>query len=112
MVLLVRPKSKQYVAIVGFDYKDRYILDGMYRIDNSSLFGAENRSNDYFRVSGAYRISKDIELPGVQELKIRGAYGTAGQRPGFSWQYDIINLASGALSTNRCKRNTNNIYNY
>ena len=98
-------RANNMFAIVGFDYKDRYILDGMYRIDNSSLFGAENRSNDYFRVSGAYRISKDIELPGVQELKIRGAYGTAGQRPGFSWQYDIINLANGGLSTNRVKEN-------
>jgi TonB-linked SusC/RagA family outer membrane protein len=94
-------------AIAGLVYKDRYIFDGMYRIDESSLFGPDHRSNDYYRVSAAYRITKDIKIPGVQELKIRSAMGTAGQRPGYNWQYDIINLSSGSLSTNRSKLNPN-----
>jgi TonB-linked SusC/RagA family outer membrane protein len=93
-------------AIVGLDYKDRYILDGMYRIDNSSLFGEDHRSNSYYRASGAYRISKDLEINGIQELKIHGAYGTAGQRPGFNWQYDQVEITEGAvLSTDRTKAN-------
>jgi len=98
-------RAKNAFIILGLDYKDRYIFDAMYRTDGSSLFGENHRWNNYYRVSGAYRISKDIEIPNVQELKVHAALGTAGQRPGFSWQYDRINVASGNLSTNRTQAN-------
>merc|ERR1712137_542603 len=65
--------TNNYFAILGLDYKDRYIFDGMYRIDQSSLFGENHRTNDYFRASAAYRISKDVDIPGIQELKIHAA---------------------------------------
>ncbi|MFD1094121.1 SusC/RagA family TonB-linked outer membrane protein [Salegentibacter chungangensis] len=102
---LIDERAQNAFAIVGLDYKDRYILDAMYRIDRSSLFGENFRENDYYRVSGAYRISQDVDIPGVQEMKVHAALGTAGQRPGFSWQYDAIGLTNGALSTNRVKAN-------
>lgn len=98
-------RAKNVFAIAGLDYKDRYILDGMVRRDGSSLFGANNRWNNYYRVSGAYRISKDVEIPGIQELKIHSAYGTSGQRPGFDWQYEQVGITDGVLSTNRSKGN-------
>jgi TonB-linked SusC/RagA family outer membrane protein len=92
-------------AILGLDYMDRYIVDAMYRIDGSSLFGGNERWNNYYRLSGAYRISQDFDISGIQEWKIHAAIGTAGQRPGFNWQYDAIGLTTGALSTNRLKAN-------
>jgi len=98
-------RAKNAFAIFGLDYKDRYIFDAMYRIDGSSLFGSNNRWNNYYRVSGAYRITEDIKIKNVQELKVHAALGTAGQRPGFSWQYDRIGLAGGTLSTNRTQAN-------
>lgn len=97
--------AQNYFAIAGFVYKDRYIFDGLYRKDGSSLFGGNNRWNDYYRASAAYRISQDVEIPGVQELKINIARGTSGQRPGFDWQYEKTNISSGSLSTNRIKGN-------
>lgn len=93
--------TNNYFAILGLDYKDRYIFDGMYRIDNSSLFGANHRTNDYFRASAAYRISKDVDIPGIQELKVHAAYGTAGQRPSYSWQYTRRNISTGIPSTSQ-----------
>ena len=101
----VNERAQNVFAIVGFDYKDRYIVDAMYRYDGSSLFGKNNRWNPYYRVSGAYRISQDFEIPGIQEFKIHTAYGTAGQRPGFNWQYDRIGLTNGTLATDRIKSN-------
>lgn len=98
-------RAQNAFAIVGLDFKDRYIFDAMYRIDGSSLFGENNRWNDYYRVSGAYRISQDFDIPGIQEFKVHAALGTAGQRPGYNWQYDAIGLTNGALSTNRVKAN-------
>lgn len=98
-------RAQNFFAIVGFDFRDRYILDAMYRVDGSSLFGEDNRWNNYYRVSGAYRISEDLEIPGIQEMKIHAALGTAGQRPGFNWQYDYTDLESGLVSTDRVLAN-------
>jgi TonB-linked SusC/RagA family outer membrane protein len=87
--------AKNYFGILYLDYKDKYIFDGMMRYDGSSLFGSEARWNPYFRVSGAYRITEDLKLPGIQEFKIRAAYGTAGQRPGFADQYEVMSISAG-----------------
>jgi len=70
----------------------------MVRYDGSSLFGADARWNPYYRVSGAYRLSEDLKLPGIQELKLRAAYGTAGQRPGFADQYEVMQISGGNVS--------------
>lgn len=91
-------KAQNYFAIVSLDYMDKFLLDGMYRYDGSSLFGSEARWNSYYRISGAYRISQDVTIPGIDEFKIRAAYGTAGIRPGFDWQYEVYTLAAGFAS--------------
>jgi TonB-linked SusC/RagA family outer membrane protein len=98
-------RAQNMFAIAGFVYKDRYIFDGLFRRDGSSLFGKNEKWNDYYRVSAAYRISQDIKIPGVQELKVNVAQGTSGQRPGFDWQYEQTGLSGGSLSTNRIKGN-------
>jgi len=98
-------RAQNMFVIGGLVYKDRYIIDALFRRDGSSLFGENERWNNYYRVSGAYRITQDIEIPGVQELKINVARGTSGQRPGFSWQYEQTALGGGSLSTNRIKGN-------
>lgn len=90
--------ARNYFAIASIDYKDRYLADLMFRRDGSSLFGEESQWSNYYRFSGAYRISEDIKIPGVEELKIRSAIGTAGIRPGFNWQYETYNLSNGVSS--------------
>ncbi len=89
-----------YFAIASFVYKDRYIFDGLYRIDGSSLFGENERWQNYFRVSGAYRISKDFKIPGIQELKLRAAYGTSGLRPSFGAKDETFSLSDGITTKN------------
>ena len=90
--------SINYFGIIDGDYKDKYLLSALYRMDGSSLFGAEERWNPYFRVSGGYRITEDFQIKGIQEMKIRASYGTSGQRPGFSSQYETWNLVNGVAS--------------
>lgn len=91
-------KAENYFAIASFVYKDRYIVDGLYRRDGSSLFGSNERWQNYYRLSGAYRLTKDITLPGIQELKLRAAYGTSGLRPSFSAQYETFNANDGTFT--------------
>lgn len=84
-----------YFGILDADYKDKYLVSVLYRLDASSLFGANVRWNPYYRVSAGYRISEDVKIPGIDELKIRASLGTSGQRPGFSYQYETYNVTGG-----------------
>ncbi len=86
-----------YFGIYDMDYKDKYLFSGLFRMDGSSLFGANVRWNPYYRVSLGYRISQDFTIPGINELKIRASVGTSGQRPGFSYQYETYNISNGNI---------------
>jgi TonB-linked SusC/RagA family outer membrane protein len=95
---LEETKTTDYMASQSLDFKDRYLFDVLYRRDGSSLFGADNRWADFYRVSGAYRINEDLHIPGFQELKLRAARGTAGLRPRFEAQYETYSLSGGQFS--------------
>ncbi|MDB4879527.1 MAG: hypothetical protein JWL60_973 [Gemmatimonadetes bacterium] len=91
-------RTIDYQASQNFTIKDRYIIDAQVRRDQSSLFGPEARSANFYRIAGAWRISEDFKLPGVQEFKLRAARGTAGLRPEFSDQYETYRVNSGVIS--------------
>jgi TonB-linked SusC/RagA family outer membrane protein len=92
--------SRSLAAIVSLDYKDRYIVDGLFRSDNVSLFGPNVRTQEFYRVSGAYRISKDLNVEDINELKLRASYGTAGLLPPFGAWQDNFSLNSGIATAN------------
>ncbi len=91
-------RTVDYMISQDFDLKDRYIVSTLYRRDGSSLFGSDARWSNFYRVSGAYRVTQDIHIPGVQELKLHIAQGTAGLRPGFNNQYETYTFSGNALS--------------
>jgi len=84
------------------DYLDRYIVDVNFRQDRSSLFGPENRVNNYNRLSFAVRLSEHgfwDPMRGVfNEFKLRFSNGTSGNRPAFSQQYETWSVAGGNIS--------------
>ncbi len=86
-----------YFGILDMDYKDKYLFSGLFRMDASSLFGENERWNPYYRVSVGYRISEDLKINGIDELKIRASLGTSGQRPGFSYQYETYDVSHGSI---------------
>ncbi len=91
-------RSRNYSAIVDMDYLDRYIISALFRMDGSSLFGEDARWNPYYRISGAYRLAEEFDIPGVSELRLRASLGTSGQRPGFNYQYETFSVSSGSVS--------------
>ena len=91
-------RNKNYYVVSNFDINDRYLLDGLVRWDGSSLFGPDSRWQTYFRASGAYRVSEDFHINGVDELKLRASYGTAGLRPSFAAQYETFAFVGGKLT--------------
>ena len=90
-------RAIDFFGIADISYQGKYLFSGLVRRDGSSLFGANERWQNYFRVAGAYRITEDIKIPKVDELKLRAAYGTSGLRPGYSWQYETYYFSNGQL---------------
>lgn len=91
-------RNRNAFAVTTFDIKDRYILDGLIRQDESSLFGPESRKSTYYRLSGAWRANEDLKIGGIDELRFRGSYGTAGLRPQFDYQYETLAVSAGSFS--------------
>lgn len=94
-------RAENIFGILDVDYKSKYIGSFLYRYDGASQFGENERWNPYFRVSGAYRITEDFPINGIDELKIRAAYGTSGNRPPWTAQYETFNIAGGTPVKNQ-----------
>ena len=91
--------ARNYFLNVDLDYKDKLIFNVLGRRDESSLFGADERIKYYGRAALAYRLTQDIEIKNIQELKFRAAYGTSGQRPPvFNAQYETFSVTTNAIS--------------
>jgi len=98
--------SSQTVKNVGFltgaslDFKDRYVLDGTFRYDGSSLFGSGNRWAPFGRVAGVWRISQEpwYNVPHLTDLRFRASHGTAGSTPRFSAQYEVYSVSNGNIT--------------
>jgi TonB-linked SusC/RagA family outer membrane protein len=100
---LTEVRSSGYFVEQQLDYAGRYTLQALGRRDGSSLFGENERWQNYWRVAGAWFISEESWFPyeSITLLKPRVAMGTAGGRPGFSAQYETWNVNnSGVVSKN------------
>jgi TonB-dependent starch-binding outer membrane protein SusC len=77
-------KGINFYSLFGraiYNFNDKYMLTGVVRRDGSSRFGVNSRYGIFPAVSGAWRISAEPFMKGlswVQDLKIRGGYGTMG----------------------------------
>lgn len=91
-------KTNSFFVSGAADYRGKLIVDGLARLDGSSLFGPEEQENWFYRVSGAYRLSEENWFPlkgFFSEFKIRASQGTAGGRPDFNDQYETFNFVEG-----------------
>ena len=98
--IFITSEKQEIVAHSGFligdmDYRQKYIFSGLWRREGSSLFGPEQRWANYYRLSGAYRISQDVKIKWIQELKIRASIGTSGIRPTFDQRFESFELYNG-----------------
>jgi TonB-linked SusC/RagA family outer membrane protein len=93
-------RSDGYFVITNFDLMDRYVIDALVRNDGSSLFGADQRRQWYYRIGGAWRMAQEpwFHVPGIDQLKLRYSLGTAGGRPRFEAQYETYSVSNGRIS--------------
>ncbi|MGH7613966.1 MAG: SusC/RagA family TonB-linked outer membrane protein [Gemmatimonadales bacterium] len=97
-----RTQSERLVDFAGglnLEYKERYIVDAVIRRDGSSLFGVDNRWQTFGRASLAWRLTQEPWWPTtrVNELKLRGSYGTSGGRPRYDAQYETFTVGAGGI---------------
>ncbi|MBI2403025.1 MAG: TonB-dependent receptor, partial [Gemmatimonadetes bacterium] len=92
-------KQISFAGGLSFDFKDRYVLDGVVRRDGSSRFGSANRWDTYGRVSGAWRVAQEPWwfIGPVSEFKLHGSYGSAGNFPNFAAQYETFSIGTGGV---------------
>lgn len=91
-------RSEDIVGNLVLDYQDTYILDGVVRRERVSLFGPDARDKIYWRIAGTYRADQNFEIPGVQQLKLRGTVGTSGSRPPFQAQYETFTVTQTGIT--------------
>jgi TonB-linked SusC/RagA family outer membrane protein len=93
-------KNEGFLAGTSLDFKDRYIVDGAFRYDGSSLFGSGNRWAPFGRISGVWRVSEEpfYHLNFLTDFRIRASHGTAGSTPSFIAQYETYNCTTTGCS--------------
>jgi TonB-linked SusC/RagA family outer membrane protein len=68
-------------ARAGYNYDEKYIVEGSIRRDGSSRFGQNNRFGNFWSVAGGWVISDEEFLANsdwLSLLKLTGSYGTSG----------------------------------
>ncbi len=68
-------------AAANFIWKNRYVIDGSYRMSGSSKFGADNQYAPFWSVGLGYNLHNEKFLKNlgwVDLLRIRGSYGYTG----------------------------------
>jgi TonB-linked SusC/RagA family outer membrane protein len=96
-----------YFLNLKTSYKDKFFIDALGRIDQSSRYGKDQNTAFFPRVSAAYRITEDFKLGPITELKARAAYGLAGSLPPFGAKDSRVTVSSsGGVSFSQIQ-NTN-----
>jgi TonB-linked SusC/RagA family outer membrane protein len=90
-------RARNWFGQAVFDVADRFNLDGLVRRDGSSLFGPDARYRTFYRATGSYLVSRDIDIPAIDEFRVRLSRGTAGLRPPFNAQYETFTISGGQI---------------
>ena len=79
-------------------WRDRLFVTGAVRMDNNSAFGARLNRVFYPKVSASYVISEEpfYRLPFVEDLRLRFAWGQAGNSPG---PFDALQSYTTSVAT-------------
>ncbi|MDR2919782.1 MAG: TonB-dependent receptor [Tannerella sp.] len=81
-----------WIGRLGYDYKSKYMIEGSFRYDGSSLFPSNSRWGFFPSVSGGWRISEEAfwqnsPLSFINNLKLRASYGKLGDDSAARYQY-------------------------
>jgi iron complex outermembrane receptor protein len=73
-----RNKLISGVGRVSLRFRNTYLLSGSVTREGSSRFGRNNKWGTFYSVQGGIRLANLINIPKVQQLKLRVGYGITG----------------------------------
>ena len=79
-----------YVGRINYSYKNKYLLETIFRADASAVFPPDHRWGYFPSVSAGWRIDQEDfmkNVTAVDELKLRGSYGSSGIDNVGNFQY-------------------------
>ena len=99
-----RYNNEGYFGRLQYDFADRYFLSGSYRKEASSRFHPDHRWGDFWSAGAAWIVTKEnwINIPGLDELKLKASIGSQGNDAIGSYRYtDIFSIvpSGGEVST-------------
>lgn len=85
-----------YLARANYDFKQKLLFTGSYRIDASSRLPKDKQWDDFYSFAVAYRLGDEAFLSSIEwldNLKIRAAYGEVGNvnSVGFAQIQNLVN---------------------
>ncbi len=84
---LDRYRIESYLSRANYNFKEKYLLSASLRADGNSRFAEESRWGTFWSVGGAWNLHKEdfLELPWVDQLKLRSSYGVVGVADGIGF---------------------------
>jgi hypothetical protein len=73
-------------VFADYDYKQRYLLQASVRRDGSSNFGSDVQYGTFYSASVGWNLAKEnfFQVDFIDDLKLRGSYGSVGNRLGLT----------------------------
>jgi TonB-linked SusC/RagA family outer membrane protein len=82
---------RSVISRLAYNYDEKYLLEGQFRADGSSLFAPGHQWGYFPSISAGYRISKENwfsdKFKFINDLKIRASYGVLGDDLVGAFQY-------------------------
>lgn len=104
---------ESYLGRINYNFDNKYILTGTYRMDGSSNFGSGKRWGYFPSVSAAWRVSQEkfFNIALISELKLRVEAGITGNQGNGTGIYSplasgVSDLGSGFLPSRYGNANT------
>jgi len=85
---------RSYFGRLNYAFKNRYLLEGVFRYDGSSRFSVDNRWGFFPALSAGWRISEEPFMEGLNKyvgnLKLRASWGKTGNNASGNYDYQAV----------------------
>lgn len=93
-------KLLSFFGRLNYNYDDRYLLTGTYRMDGSSRFGANNRWAKFPSLAAAWNLHKEnfFKIDAISQFKVRAGWGETGnQNIPNAAIYNTLNVGTNSI---------------
>ncbi|AWG23310.1 SusC/RagA family TonB-linked outer membrane protein [Flavobacterium faecale] len=94
-------KLLSFFGRFNYNFDDRYLLTGTYRMDGSSRFGANNRWAKFPSLAGAWNVHKEnfFKVDAISQFKVRAGWGETGnQNIPNAAIYNTLNVGTNSIA--------------